>query len=52
VTDVYIRKNRSGPTGRVSLFFDKERMSFRDWKRKATPLKTSLPTFDAPQARK
>jgi len=47
VTDVYVRKNRSGPTGRVSLFFDKERMSFRDWKRKATPHKTSLPTFDA-----
>lgn len=30
VTDVYVRKNRNGPTGRISLFFDKERMSFRD----------------------
>ena len=29
-TDVYVRKNRSGPTGRVTLFFDKERMSFED----------------------
>jgi replicative DNA helicase len=28
VTDVYIRKNRNGPTGRVSLFFQAERMSF------------------------
>jgi replicative DNA helicase len=32
-TDVYIRKNRNGPTGRVSLFFDKTKMSFRDWHR-------------------
>lgn len=30
VTDVFVRKNRHGPTGRVSLRFDKERMSFRD----------------------
>ena len=30
VTDVFVRKNRHGPTGRVSLHFDKERMSFRD----------------------
>jgi replicative DNA helicase len=29
-TDVFVRKNRHGPTGRISLFFDKERMSFRD----------------------
>jgi replicative DNA helicase len=29
-TDVYVRKNRNGPTGRVSLFFDKAKMSFRD----------------------
>lgn len=29
-TDVYVRKNRNGPTGRVSLFFEKSRMSFRD----------------------
>src|SRR5207302_1377862 len=30
LTDVYVRKNRNGPTGRVSLHFDRERMSFRD----------------------
>jgi replicative DNA helicase len=36
VTDIYVRKNRSGPTGRVSLFFDKERMSFRDMPRKGS----------------
>jgi replicative DNA helicase len=29
-TDVYVRKNRNGPTGRVSLHFDMEKMSFRD----------------------
>jgi replicative DNA helicase len=28
VTDVYIRKNRNGPTGRVSLFFQADHMSF------------------------
>jgi replicative DNA helicase len=29
-TDLYIRKNRNGPTGRVSLHFDHARMSFTD----------------------
>ena len=29
VTDVYIRKQRSGPTGRLSLFFDPKRTLFR-----------------------
>src|SRR5262249_15412579 len=28
--DVFVRKNRNGPTGRVSLFFDKAKMSFCD----------------------
>lgn len=28
-TDVYVRKNRSGPTGRVGLVFDHAKMSFR-----------------------
>src|SRR5207247_1268773 len=32
-TEVYVRKNRNGPIGRVSLFFDKARMSFRDLRR-------------------
>lgn len=30
LTDVYVRKNRHGPTGRVTLVFDKAKMSFRD----------------------
>lgn len=30
MTDVYVRKNRNGPTGRVELFFDKAKMRFRD----------------------
>jgi len=33
VTDVYVRKNRNGPTGRVGLHFDKQQMSFRDLRR-------------------
>lgn len=32
-TDVYVRKNRNGPTGRISLYFDKTKMSFRDMRR-------------------
>lgn len=28
-TDVYVRKNRSGPTGRVGLAFEQAKMSFR-----------------------
>ena len=35
VTDLYIRKNRSGPTGSVSLFFDAKRMTFRSLDRTA-----------------
>lgn len=30
VTDIFIRKHRNGPTGRVGLFFAKANMSFRD----------------------
>lgn len=33
VTDVYIRKHRNGPTGRIELFYDKRTMSFRDLSR-------------------
>ncbi len=33
-TDVYVRKNRHGPTGRVSLYFDRQTMSFRDLARR------------------
>jgi replicative DNA helicase len=29
-TDVYVRKNRNGPTGRATLNFDKAKMSFSD----------------------
>jgi len=32
-TDVFVRKNRNGPTGRVTLFFDSAKMSFRDMAR-------------------
>jgi replicative DNA helicase len=37
-TDVYIRKNRNGPTGRVTLRFDAGKMSFSDLARgRGTP---------------
>lgn len=38
LTEVYVRKNRHGPTGRVSLHFDKARMSFREPVYQDTPL--------------
>jgi replicative DNA helicase len=34
-TDIYVRKNRNGPTGRVSLYFDKAKMSFADLSRRS-----------------
>jgi replicative DNA helicase len=30
VTDIYIRKHRNGPTGRVELMFKREQMRFYD----------------------
>lgn len=30
ITDIYIRKNRNGPTGKIELFFKKEQMKFKD----------------------
>jgi replicative DNA helicase len=29
-TDLFVRKNRNGPTGAVSLIFEKETMNFRE----------------------
>jgi replicative DNA helicase len=29
ITDIFIKKHRNGPTGRVELFFDKEKQRFR-----------------------
>lgn len=50
-TDVYIRKHRSGATGRVSLYFDAKRMTFRTLERRdlqARPLtKQSVPDLAA-----
>ena len=42
VTDVFIRKHRSGPTGRVSLFFDAKRMTFRPLTRTANPARSKM----------
>ena len=28
MTEVYISKHRNGPTGKINLFFDKEKMKF------------------------
>ena len=38
LTDVYVRKNRHGPTGRVDLMFEAAKMSFTGVDRRATPL--------------
>ncbi len=34
-TDIYVRKNRNGPTGRVELHFDAARMSFQSVTRRS-----------------
>ena len=31
LTDLFIRKNRHGPTGSIELRFDRETMTFREW---------------------
>jgi len=38
LTDVYVRKNRHGPTGRLDLMFDAAKMSFTGVDRRTTPL--------------
>ena len=43
LTDLYIRKNRQGPTGHVELRFDHERMCFENVDRtRSTPVATAL----------
>src|SRR5207244_5492739 len=42
-TDVYVRKNRNGPTGRVTLSFDSAKMSFRDVDRPKHTISTTIP---------
>jgi replicative DNA helicase len=37
VTDIYIRKHRNGPTGRVELLFRREQMRFYDLDKVHTP---------------
>jgi len=34
ITDIYIKKHRNGPTGKIELFFDQERVSFRNLEKK------------------
>ncbi len=36
-TDIYVRKNRNGPTGRIELHFDAARMSFKEVDRRSSP---------------
>ena len=54
ITDLYIRKHRNGPTGRVELMFAKEQMKFYDIEKKRkmetvpspqTPVAPSMPAF-------
>ena len=44
LTDVFIRKDRNGPTGHVKLSFEKELMTFTSAPTKE-PKRTPLPTF-------
>ena len=48
VTDIFLRKNRNGPTGRVELMFKKEQMRFYDIEKKksATPSATPSPEME------
>ncbi|MBU1178495.1 replicative DNA helicase [Patescibacteria group bacterium] len=34
ITDIYVKKHRNGPTGKLELFFDHERVSFRNLEKK------------------
>jgi len=36
IADIFIAKHRNGPTGRVELYFDASRMTFRDLERRQT----------------
>ena len=44
VTDIFLRKNRNGPTGRVELMFKKEQMRFFDIEKKKKGVEASAPT--------
>lgn len=52
VTDIFIRKNRNGPTSRLELMFKREQMRFYDIEKKhagkstAAPSHESMPTLD------
>ena len=46
VTDVYVRKNRNGPTGRVSLFFNAEKMLFTSLTQRKRANDARVPTLD------
>lgn len=47
VTDIFIRKNRNGPTGRVELMFKKEQMRFFDIEKKQAKEVAAQPEFEA-----
>ena len=44
ITDIYIRKNRNGPTGRVELMFKKEQLRFFDVEKKRKMDAPNIPT--------
>ena len=46
VTDVYVRKNRNGPTGRVSLFFNAEKMLFTSLTQRKRANDARVPTLN------
>lgn len=47
VTDIFLRKNRNGPTGRIELMFKKEQMRFFDIEKKRSASTSPVPTETA-----
>jgi len=50
ITDIYIRKHRNGPVGRIELMFKKEQMRFYDIEKKRKMEAAPAPTPVAPVA--
>jgi len=46
MTDIFLRKNRNGPTGRIELMFKKEQMRFFDLEKKKFEKGAPAPAFE------
>lgn len=43
IADIYIAKHRNGPTGKIQLFFDEKRVTFRNLEKKSSSSDVALP---------